>query len=125
MTKIFKKLTLFIATLGLVGLMSAAPAVSAIDITEKGTVKTPVLTNDKGEKIEVTIAKVISSLMFFLGIVAVIIIIIAGIRFATANGDAGKVKSARETILYAVIGLIVAIMSYVIVQFIIDRFKQA
>ena len=57
---------------------------------------------------------------FWAGIIAVVIIIIGGIRYTTSNGDAGQVKSAKDTILYAVVGLIVIIMAAAITQFVIQ-----
>ena len=53
------------------------------------------------------------------GIIAVIFIIIGGVQYMTSAGDAGKAKKARDTTLYAVIGLIVVILSFVIVNFVI------
>lgn len=67
------------------------------------------------------IKNVITTILFILGMVAVIMIIIGGVRYTTSNGDAGSIKSAKDTILYAVIGLIVAIMAFAIVNFIIGR----
>jgi len=55
------------------------------------------------------------------GIVAVVVIIIGGIRYATANGDSGQVQSAKNTILYSVVGLVVIIMAAAITQFVIQR----
>ena len=55
------------------------------------------------------------------GIVAVIMIIIGGIRYATANGDSGQIQSAKNTILYSVVGLVVIIMAAAITQFVIQR----
>ena len=67
------------------------------------------------------VKNIISTLLFVLGIVAVIMIIIGGIRYATSNGDSSQLKAAKDTILYAVIGLVVAIMSFAIVQFVVGR----
>lgn len=65
---------------------------------------------------------VINTLLFILGGIAVIMIVIGGIKYTTSNGNAADVKSAKDTVLYSVVGLIVAIMSYAIVNFVIDRF---
>ena len=54
-----------------------------------------------------------------LGIVAVIVIIIGGVQYMTSTGDAGKVKKAKDTILYGVIGLVVVILAFAIVNFVI------
>lgn len=61
-------------------------------------------------------------LLFTIGVVAVIAIIIGGIRYATANGDQGHVTQAKNTIMYAVIGLIVALIAYAITEFVINAF---
>ncbi|MBI3889825.1 hypothetical protein HY312_04630 [Candidatus Saccharibacteria bacterium] len=62
-------------------------------------------------------------LLFVLGAIAVIVIVIGGIRYATSNGDASQTKAAKDTILYAVVGLVVAIIAYAIVQFVLTAFK--
>ncbi len=67
---------------------------------------------------------VINLLLLVLGMIAVIAIIIGGVRYTTSNGDPGQIKSAKDTILYAVIGLVVAIMAYAIVGFVIAAFKK-
>lgn len=63
---------------------------------------------------------IINILLYIVGVIAVIAIIIGGIRYVTANGDANQVKSAKNTVLYAVIGLIMALMSLGIVRFVFD-----
>lgn len=124
MTKLFKKFSLVMASLGLIGVLAFSPPAMAIDVTDKGTGDgKQTLTNSSGEKIEVVIGRIISTLLFILGIAAVIIIILAGFRFATANGDQGVIKSARNTIVYAAIGLVVAILAYAIVGFVLTRFS--
>lgn len=54
------------------------------------------------------------------GIAAVIVIIIGGIRYATSNGDSSGMQAAKNTILYAVVGLIVVIMAAAITAFVIN-----
>lgn len=70
------------------------------------------------------IKNVVNILLVALGMIAVIMIIIGGVRYSTSNGDSSQVKSAKDTIMYAVIGLIVAIMAYAIVNFILGFFKS-
>ncbi len=69
------------------------------------------------------IRNVINLILIVLGMVAVIMIVIGGIRYTTSNGDSSSVKAAKDTILYAVVGLVVAIMSYAIVNFVLGRFS--
>jgi hypothetical protein len=54
--------------------------------------------------------------------VAVIMIVVGGVRYTTSNGDSASIKSAKDTILYACVGLVVAIMSFSIVNFVVGRF---
>lgn len=60
-------------------------------------------------------------LIFLTGAISVIIIIFGGIRYVTSTGDAGRVKQAKDTIQYAIIGLVVSILAYAIVNFVIDN----
>ncbi|HZJ34636.1 MAG TPA: hypothetical protein VFD55_01310 [Candidatus Angelobacter sp.] len=56
------------------------------------------------------------------GAVAVFVIIFAGFTYVTANGDAAKISRAKNEIMYAVVGLVVVILAFIITQFIIGRF---
>ena len=64
---------------------------------------------------------VISILLFIAGTIAVIMIIVGGLRYITSDGDAGKASQAKNTIIYAIVGLVVSIMSYGIVAFVVGR----
>ncbi len=67
------------------------------------------------------IKNIVNILLFILGAIAVIMIIIGGLRYTTSNGDASHVKAAKDTILYAVIGLVVALLAYAIVNFVVTN----
>ncbi len=69
------------------------------------------------------IKQIINLLLYVLGAIAVLMIIIGGIRYTTSGGDQSGVKGAKDTILYAVIGLVVALMAYAIVNFVILNVK--
>lgn len=69
------------------------------------------------------IKNIVNVLLYILGALSVIMIIIGGIRYTTSNGDASHVKAAKDTIMYAVIGLIVALLAYAIVGFITSNIK--
>lgn len=56
-----------------------------------------------------------------IGIVAVVMIMVGGFKYITAGGDSGNVTSAKHTIVYALIGLIVVAMAQFIVQFVLDK----
>lgn len=66
-----------------------------------------------------TINTIISVVLGVLGIVAVIMIIYGGFMYTTAAGDAAKVKKAKDTIMYGVIGLVVALLAFAIVNFVL------
>lgn len=57
-----------------------------------------------------------------LAAVAVLIIVIAGLKFITAQGDPQGTTRARETIIYALVGLAIAVLAEVIVTFVIGKF---
>jgi hypothetical protein len=65
------------------------------------------------------------TLIFIVGAVSVIMLIIGGLRYVISQGDAAAVKQAKDTILYAIIGIIVAILAFAIVAFIAGAFKPA
>ncbi len=59
---------------------------------------------------------------FIAGIIAVIVIIVAGLNYTTSGGDSGKVAKAKNLILYSVIGLVVIIIAFALTNFIIEAF---
>ena len=67
---------------------------------------------------------IINAVIGVLGVVAVIVIIIGGVTYMTSSGDAGKVKKAKDTILYGVIGLVVVALAFAIVNFVITSILQ-
>lgn len=76
------------------------------------------------QEVKNTVKTVINSLLFVVGIITVIMIIVGGIRYATSNGDPGSITGAKNTILYAVIGLVIAIFSYAIVNFVYSQITK-
>ncbi len=67
------------------------------------------------------LANLLNLVYFVLGIVAVIFIIMAGYRYLTSNGDPAKAQKAMQTILYAVIGLVVVVAAFAITNFVFGR----
>lgn len=56
---------------------------------------------------------------FIAGLIAMVFILVGGIRYITSTGDAGRIKQAKDTLMYAVVGLIVVGLARVIIGFII------
>lgn len=71
-----------------------------------------------------TVTAVVNWLLFFVGVIAVVMLIWGGIRYATSAGDANKVTAAKNTVMYAIIGLIVAILAYAIVSYVSGTLLQ-
>ncbi len=67
-----------------------------------------------------TVQQILNVIVGVVGVVAVAVIIIGGIFFVTSQGDASKVTRARNTILYGVVGLIVALLAFAIVNFVLS-----
>ncbi len=61
-------------------------------------------------------------MLFIVGAISVIMIVIGGLRYVISGGNSGNVTTAKNTILYAVVGLIISIMAYAIVNFVITSF---
>ncbi len=77
---------------------------------------------DQGEdSFSKLMTNIVNTLLLVLGMIAVIMIVIGGIRYTTSNGDAQQTKSAKDTIMYAIVGLAVAVMAYAIVNFVLAR----
>ena len=62
---------------------------------------------------------IITTIIGVLGIVAVVVIILGGTQYVLSQGDPGKVKKAKDTIMYGVIGLVVALLAFAIVNFVL------
>ena len=103
--------------------VSATPVLAA-DLTLRGGVDSsksddqPASLFGDGGVFE-TVSKV---LLFVIGAVSVIMLIIGGIRYTVSQGDQSAVQSAKNTILYAIVGIVVAILAYAVVNFVIASF---
>ena len=121
------KLSTKIAVIGLVAASVAfaiSPEVQAVTCTTGTNCMEQGLNSvNSGSKTDVggLIKSIVNALLFVLGAISVVMIVMGGIKYTTSNGDSNQVTSAKNTIMYAVIGLIVAIMAYSIVNFVIQR----
>ncbi len=68
-----------------------------------------------------TVGDIMNVVYLLAGMVAVLVIVVAGFIFVTSNGDANKIGQAKQAILYSVIGLVVILMAFAITQFILGR----
>lgn len=123
-----KKLKVVVMSLALMfGLAGAAvlPAGAALctgtpkDCLNKGVNK--IDNGTDADKLTSLVKNVVNILLFIVGIAAVVMIIIGGLRYVTSNGDTSQVTGAKNTILYSIVGLVVAAMAYAIVNFVVDK----
>lgn len=113
--------------------LSAVPPASAFVIWEQCSTSSGTSTSDtkvckaSGDANEknasTTIVKLINLLLFAIGVTAVVMVIWGGMKYVTSGGDPANVKSAKDTITYAVAGVIVALLAYAIVNFIVTIFQ--
>ena len=107
--------TSVLSTASLSGSVSAQVS-KGIDTATTSEMKGKSIDGDKG-----LIKTVVNVLLWAVGILSVIMIIFSGFRYITSAGDASKTKSTRSTLIYSVVGLIVAIMAWAIVNMVINR----
>lgn len=125
--------TLTVAALVVFGLGLVAPlatgttTVSAVDpstkIKEGFTATGDNVQGGTGKGLKGIIKDVVDILLFIIGVLSVIMLIIGGIRYTTSNGNPEQIKAAKSTIMYAVIGLIIAILAFAIVNFVVNNIK--
>ena len=80
------------------------------------------MTGDLTQSAVDRIGAIIKVVLGVLGVVAAIVIIVAGITMMTTNGDTNKVAVARKAILFAVIGLFISLLAFAIVSFVLEAF---
>lgn len=76
------------------------------------------------EKVNNILTTVINIFSLVVGVVAVIMIIIGGLKYITSGGDSGNITGAKNTILYAIIGLVVVALAQVVVKFVLAKTTQ-
>lgn len=64
--------------------------------------------------------RITNTILYAVGIISVVMLVYGGLRYIVSGGDSKKVTDAKNTIMYAIIGLIIAILSYAIVNFVIS-----
>ena len=74
---------------------------------------------ENGQDLSSTVIQIINAVIGVLGLAAVVIVIIGGINYMMSSGEAAKVKKAKDTILYGVIGLVICVLAFAIVNFVI------
>lgn len=74
-----------------------------------------------GSSVSNLLTNVIKLLSIFIGFIAVIMVVVGGLKYITANGDSGALASARNTVIYALVGLVIVAIAQVLVHFVIRK----
>ena len=119
-----KIITLSLLTIGLsfiAGLFMYTPADAAINVFKEEACNgdTSICRSADSDTLFNTIKSVINIMIYVTGVIAVIMIILGGIKYTVSSGDSSAITSAKNTIMYAVIGVVVAILAFAIVNWII------
>ena len=79
------------------------------------------IADEGGDTLDVQIINIINAVIGILGLVCVVVMIIGGVNYMTSSGDTAKVKKAKDTILYGLIGLVICVLAFAIVNFVITN----
>lgn len=129
-----KKITKIITVLALVvgvGVMLAPVSVSAVDAISETCAgipagdPVPTVCQGKDDDTKVLVKNVINTLLYIIGIVSVIVVIIGGLMYTLSTGDSANVTKAKNTIVYALVGLVVAFLAYAMVNWVLGAFDPS
>ena len=104
-----------------IGIMTAAEPVYADSWTDEiqSGMDATGLTDNK--PLATRVSDIIKVILYIVGILAVVMIIIGGIQYTTSAGDQNAVTKAKNTILYGIVGLVIAVLAYAIVSFVVTK----
>lgn len=110
-----------IAICGMAPATSAAAATTYSSISEsadavKADDQADSLFGDGGIFIKIT-----NTALFLVGAISVVMLIYGGIRYTVSGGESGAVTNAKNTILYAIVGIVISIVAYAVVQFVVNQ----
>lgn len=131
-----KTLAATVATLALVFGVSLVPALTGPAMAQTNNLQKGVCngveatgvnncSDANGTDLKNLVKNILNILSWVIGVVSVVMIIIGGFRYIISSGDSGQVQSAKNTILYAVVGLVIVIFAQVIVRFVIGSATNA
>lgn len=117
----FRKTLLFFGIFASLFLINSAFAKDKACELMKGGAGGTVCSDAAPTDLKITVKNVINTLLYAVGIASVIMIIYGGIMYVISAGDSGKITKAKSILIYAVVGLVISILSYAIVQFVVDN----
>jgi hypothetical protein len=124
-----KRIKLLVATFAVmvfgVALLSPVASVNAIDPLGNICADNPdseVCKSTGTDSANKLITNLVNTLLFIVGALATIMIIVGGVLYVTSSGDASRTTRAKNTLMYAIVGLVVAFVAYAIINWVINKF---
>lgn len=114
-------IVLFMGVVGVSALLAGSILTTNVSAQVDSGIKAATTSEMEGRSVDSTIGSIVDVLMWVVGILSVVMITWSGFRYITSAGDTSKLASAKNTLIYAVVGLIIAIMAYAIVTFVRER----
>jgi hypothetical protein len=111
-----------------VGALTVVPATSTYALDDplqtvcQNNTDSQVCQNDDDDANKL-IGMLVNTLLFVVGALSTVMIIVGGIFYAISSGDASKITKAKNTIMYAVVGLVVAFLAFAIINWVLNIFK--
>lgn len=81
--------------------------------------------NAPGPSVNKIITVVVNLISLAAGVIAVIMLIVAGFNYITSSGDPTKISHAKDSLIYAIVGLVIVAMAQFIVQYVLARASNA
>lgn len=139
MIKKLRNIVIVLATFAAMALPAFAPAIASAQISDTPNIKDNVCggTNlqfgqsggcDNASvptnKLNGLLAKVINIFSIIVGVIAVIMIIVGGLKYITSGGESSNISGAKNTIIFALIGLVIVALAQFIVHFVLGNVNQ-
>lgn len=127
--KLSKKITAFVIALAIMipvaGVLAQKPQLTANTLGVGALDESLALSGGEGSDLRQTIANIINVALGFLGIIAVVIVLVGGFKYMIAGGDETKTKEARGWIISGIIGLAIILSGWAITSFVIGQLIEA
>ncbi len=96
-----------------------SPLLSGVECSKPGGVPTDLFTDGA------LFTRIANALVFVVGAVSVLMIIIGGLKYVISMGNAKAVTAAKDTVLYAIVGVVIAVTSFAVINFVITALGQS
>lgn len=95
------------------------------NINGNGSADCPIDASGTGDRLNHILTLVVNIFSLVVGVVAVIMIIVGGLRYITSGGESSNVSTAKNTIIYAIVGLVVVALAQFLVHFVLAKVQQS